>query len=534
MTAQPMTPVDAAWYHFDGPVNTAVITSIVLTRTPLDFARVRRVYTHRLARFARFSQRVVERGFPIATPHWEAMPDFEIDQQLHHIALPPPGDDAALTELINDLASTPLDRARPLWDVHVVDGVNGGSALITRLHHCIGDGTANVLVARALFDNTPEAPLGPRPKRVPPPAAPGLIGQLTAPVLGLAGRTAQQLRAAVDSAVDVATHPQQALRKAGIAVAGAGLLAAELLKKSDPRSPLKGEFGLKKRVAWSAQVRLDDVKAIGAPLGAKINDVLVAGMTGALRHYLHGRGVDVNHMTVRAMVPVDLRPPERAHELGNEFGIVLLDLAIRSKDPLQRLRATKAHMDQLKRSPEPVAALAFFNILGRVPKAVEDIAVQMFGRKASVVMTNVAGPKEPLYLAGVPIDRVMFWVPHPGKELGMGISILSYQGAATLAVIADAHLLPDPEAITRQFEREFAAMLSAVRKLKAKPAAAEAKRGAKAAQTAKVSKTVSAAQPIKAAQSASAARPAEAARPAKAARPARPARSASQRHALAK
>jgi WS/DGAT/MGAT family acyltransferase len=253
------------------------------------------------------------------------------------------------------------------------------------------------------------------------------------------------------------------------------MLATELLRRPDPRSPLKGEFGLKKRVAWSAPVALDDVKAIGAPLGAKINDVLVAGMTGALRTYLQGRGIAVNRTTVRAMVPVDLRPPERANELGNEFGLVLLDLAIRSKDPLQRVRATKARMDKLKRSPEPVAALVLFDILGRMPRAVEDLTIQVFERKASVVMTNVAGPKEPLYLAGVPIDRVMFWVPHPGRELGMGISILSYRGAAALAVIADAHLVPDPETITAQFQREFDTMLAAVRQQKSKPAVAKAR-----------------------------------------------------------
>ncbi len=100
---------------------------------------------------------------------------------------------------------------------------------------------------------------------------------------------------------------------------------------------------------------------------------------------------------------------------------------------------------------------------GRVPKAIEDIAGQLFQSKASVVMTNVASATEPLHLAGVPIERVMFWVPHPGTELGMGISILSYCGSATLAVIADARLVPDPEAITQEFSREFAAMLKAVR-----------------------------------------------------------------------
>jgi WS/DGAT/MGAT family acyltransferase len=206
-------------------------------------------------------------------------------------------------------------------------------------------------------------------------------------------------------------------------------------------------------------------------LGAKINDVLVAGMSGALRVYLKKRGVDVDHMTVHAMVPVDLRPPERALELGNEFGLVILELAIGSKDPLQRVRLTKTRMDELKRSPEPAAILALFNIFGRGPKVVEDIAVRLFGTKASLVMTNVAGPTENLYLAGVPIDHVMFWVPHPGRELGMGISILSYKGYATLSVIADANLVPDPEAITNHFHHEFAMMLAAVRRMKEKAAA---------------------------------------------------------------
>jgi WS/DGAT/MGAT family acyltransferase len=354
--------------------------------------------------------------------------------------------------------------------VHVVDGVDGGSALITRMHHCIGDGTASVLVARALFDTTPNGWRTPSAHKGARARGPGLIERLFAPAVDAAEWSVEQLRSVMDGAIDAAMHPRQLAEKAALVLAGAGTLAVELLKAPDPRSPLKGDFGLKKRVAWSEPVPLADVRAIGAPLGAKINDVLVAAMTGALRHYLRRRGVDVDGITVRAMVPVDLRPPGRAEELGNEFGLVILELAIGAKDPLARLRRTKAHMDALKRSPEAIAVLALFNLFGRTPKAVEDFAVQLFGSKASVVMTNVAGPKDPLYLAGVAIDRVMFWVPHPGRELGMGISILSYKGAATLAVVSDANLVPDPEAITERFQREFAAMQAAVRRREQKKA----------------------------------------------------------------
>ncbi len=207
-------------------------------------------------------------------------------------------------------------------------------------------------------------------------------------------------------------------------------------------------------------------------------------MTGALRDYLSTRGVDVDHTTVRAMVPVDLRPPQRAGALGNEFGLVILELAVASPTPAKRLVATKSRMDTLKRSPEAVAMRVLMDIFGRGPKPLEDLANQVFGSKASVVMTNVAGPRQPLYLAGVAIDRMMFWVPHPGEQLGMGISILSYKGLATLSVIADARLVPDPQAITDQFSREFEAMLRRVRANAAK--AAKKERAAGTAQRRKV------------------------------------------------
>ncbi len=471
-----MAPVDAAWYHMDGPVNFALITGILLTREPLDFERVRALYRERLARFDRFSQRVVETGFPIAGPHWEDMPDFDIGQQVHHIALPEPGDRGALADLISDLASLPLDRERPLWQAHVVDNVDGGSALVMRIHHCMADGTAAMAVCRELFDTRRDAPL----RRGSPDARsarrPASNERALAPALAAIGEAARAAAATIEVVLNAVSHPQQAIDKAALVVGGANMLLAELSKSPDPASPLKGEFGLQKRVAWSEPVALTDVKAIGAALDAKVNDVLVAGMTGALRAYLRKRGIDVNRTSLRAMVPVDLRPPGRGVELGNDFGLVVLELPVDARRAFERLRLTRERMDALKRSPEPVAVVALFNLFGRLPKPVEDFAVDLFGSKASVVMTNVAGPRQTLYVAGVPVARFMFWVPHPGRQLGMGISILSYKGQVTLAVIADAHLVPDPEAITAGFQKEFARMLRAVRHGDTKPAPSTARR----------------------------------------------------------
>jgi WS/DGAT/MGAT family acyltransferase len=455
-----MDPVDAAWYHIDGPANLAMVTGVALTRKPLDFDKVREVYRVRLAEFDRFRQRVVETGWPLPTPHWQDMPHFDIDQHLHRIALPAPHDLGALKALFADLASAPLDREQPLWQVHIVENVGRGSALVMRYHHCIGDGTALQAVVRKVFDPTPDAPLAPLASLAPAGAAASRRAGAAGTAFGFEAldRAAQRALAAARDAADAVVHPQKALERAGLLLGGAGVLLTELVKPADPKSPFKGDFGLRKHVAWSRPVAIDDVKAIGAPLGAKVNDVLVAAMAGALRTYLQRRGIDVGHTTVRAMVPVDLRPPERVGLLGNEFGLVLLELPVDRDRAADRLAETKRRMDRLKRSPEPVAMKFLFDLFGRGPKAVEDIATDLFGSKASLVMTNVVGPKEPVYLAGVPIDQMMFWVPHPGRQLGMGISILSYRGMASLAVIADAGLVPDPEAITDEFHREFGRM----------------------------------------------------------------------------
>ena len=481
MTLHKMTPVDAAWFHMDGPANLAMVTSVALTRKPLDFAKVKALYAARLSAFPRFRQRVVERGLPLPVPHWEDVPHFDIGQHLHHVALPQPGDQRALAQLLGDIVSTPLDRLQPLWQVHVIDGVEGGSALVTRFHHCIGDGTAMTALSMRLYDQTADAPAGPHEAATPEAEhgdAQGWLGS-TFDALGASVRAALST---ADAALDLAMHPQALIDKAALIAGGAGMLLSELLKSDDPESPFKGPFSLAKRIAWSEPVAITDVKAIGALADAKVNDVLVAGMTGALRAYLKGRGIDVGHTTLRALVPVDLRPPERALELGNDFGLVLLELAVGARTPLERLRVTKAHMDALKRSPEPVAMRLLFDIFGRTPKAVSDIPSSMLSSKASVVMTNVAGSPHTLYVAGVPIERVMFWVPHPGDNLGMGISILSYRGYATLAIVADAHLVPDPETITRRFQQEFVTMLSAARRAEVRSKAAVASKSVTAKQ----------------------------------------------------
>jgi len=443
MNRHAMSPVDAAWFHMDGPDNPAIVTAVAITRRPLDIARVRRDFTRRVLRFDRFRQRVVESGFGFATPLWEDVPDLDIAMHVRHVALPDPGDEEALRTLVEDLASQPLERDRPLWQAHVVDNVNAGGALVMRYHHCIGDGRAMMHVAARLFGMP---------------------------------RTAARRGARAQRMIS----PPPSLVEAAMTLAGeAGAILSDLAKPSDSTSPFKGEFGPRKSVAWSTPVPIEDVKAIGAPIGAKVNDVLVAAVAGALRSYLRRRGTDPTRMTMRAMVPIDLRPPQDTTQLGNEFGLVILDLPVCAATWTARLAQTKASMDTLKHSAEAPGIRLLLDLFGRGPKALEDIACEIFGSKASLVLTNVIGPAETIRLAGVPVDRLAFCVPHPGDRIGMGVSILSYRGSVTLTVIADAGLVPDPHRITQAFNREVAAMIRQTgrRRLAAPHAAAPAPAG---------------------------------------------------------
>ena len=442
MTMHDMSPVDVAWYHMDGPANPAVVNALVTTLKPLDFERVKTVLAKRLLRFDRFRQRVAEPALSPGMPRWEDVDGFQVDDHVHRLALPAPGDEAALRTLAGELASAPLPAGRPLWQAYVIDGVklrtgnktSLGGAFFMRFHHCIGDGLAMMTVAAALFDTTPRGHRPPILGDAPPPQGPGLF----------------------EAAFDAITHPRRLADAALQLAEGGRVLVAELLKPRDPPSPFKGDFGPRQLVAWSRPVSLDLLKSIGRPFHTKANDVMVAALAGALRSYLEHHGTDLRHATLRAMVPVNLRPPERAQALGNEFGLVILELPIGEHDGLQRVAEAKARMDALKRSPEAVAMQWLFDLFGRGPKKLQDLAQTLFGSKASVVLTNVAGPREALYLAGAAVEGMMFWVPHPGDELGMGLSLMSYRGQVQLGVMADARLVPDPQAIVAAFDAEVA------------------------------------------------------------------------------
>jgi WS/DGAT/MGAT family acyltransferase len=230
-------------------------------------------------------------------------------------------------------------------------------------------------------------------------------------------------------------------------------LVSALSLADDPPTAFKGPLGATKRCAWAEPLPLEEVKAIGRALGCTVNDVLLACSAGALRSYLRAVGEDVDGVTIRATVPVNLRPLEHAKKLGNHFGLVFLDLPIGEANPLRRLERVAASMRELKRSRQAALTFGLLAAVGMAPVAIQRMALELFSRKASAVATNVPGPQMPLYLAGCEVREMMFWVPQNGT-IGMGLSILSYNGHVHFGLIVDAKRVPDPEPLVQRFARE--------------------------------------------------------------------------------
>lgn len=454
--------VDTAWLRMDHPTNLMMIVGVLMFDGRLGLGEAKRAIASRFLAFRRFRQRAVQDA---TGAWWEDAPGFSIDDHVLGAALPAPCGKAQLEALVSELASTPLDPARPLWQFHLVERCGGGSALIARIHHCYADGIALV---RVMLSLTHETAAG---SRAATRAAHGQgaaeedtdsLATLLRPFTRAVAGAASAGRELLGQGLELAIHPQRAAGAAQEAARQGASLAAEIARLAlmgpDAATRFKGPLGVRKRVAWADTIPLEETKAVARALGCSINDVLLSTAAGALRDYLLAQGDAVDGLEIRAIVPVNLRPPDEAHGLGNRFGLVFMDLPIGIEHPLERLYTVRARMRSLKGSWQPAIALALLGAVGIGPRALQAQVTALLSSSASAVVTNVPGPARPLYFAGRKIAALDFWVPQSGG-IGMGLSILSYAGKIQFGVITDAGLVPDPSAIAARFGVEFEKLL---------------------------------------------------------------------------
>jgi len=420
-----MSPVDAAWFRMD-PAHPADIISVMALDGAVDEAELRAMLEQRLVPRPRFRRRIVESPGAMTPPRWEDEPGFSLDAHLRRVSLAAPGGEAEFLALLNQLANDPLEFGRSPWRIWLVDGSPAGSILVIHLHHCMGDGFALLGVLLSLTDLAPGGP----------PAAARFASPLEH----------EPARHRLGRALATARRIERGLLDFGHLVS----------LPFDPATRLRGKPLGERRLAWSTGIEVSRVKALARERAATINDVLMAALAGALRQYLLDHGDEPRGL--RAIVPVNLRPAGEPldEEHGNWFGLVWADLPVAEPDREARLADVVATMARIKSSEEAAVSLAVMGALGRSPGVVERVADELFARKGTLVVTNVPGPRQPLYLVGHRIRDMMFWAPHP-SGLACGASILSYAGTVRVGIRSDAAVVQDPELLARHFDDEFVA-----------------------------------------------------------------------------
>lgn len=451
-----MGAVDHAWLRMDRPANLMIITGVFIFRESMDFQRLTHVIETRFLRFHRFRQRVTDYSGTSGT--WEDDPSFDIRRHVKRVALPGAADKVELEAYVSERMGEPLDHDKPMWEFHLVENYREGAAVVVRIHHCYADGIALIGVTLGITDEEPD------------PAEPAeaadhfhahdndVIHALFQPLESAAGSVYDVGRGLLNAGLNLTRHPGKALDYARYGLRFTTESTELTLLPADSPTRFKGTPGPIKRAVWAEPISLEEVKAIGHAIGCSVNDVLLASVTAALRAYLLEKGESVDGVEVRAVVPVNMRSEAPGEQLGNQFGLVFLSLPVGVANPLERAYELKRRMRELRNSTQPVFALALMNVTGMGPQALQDFVVGLLSQKASAVMTNVPGPQQPRYLAGCKIDEQMFWVPQSG-DIGMGVSILSYNGRVHFGLVTDAGLVPDPERIISRFGEEFERLL---------------------------------------------------------------------------
>ena len=458
-----MSRIDTAWLRMDTDANLMMIVGVWLLAPQLTLAELQQRIETSLLAYPRFRQKVVEDA---TGAHWINDTAFDIGQHVVRGALRPHAHEPPLHALkrhVAGLAATPLDPSRPLWQFELIEDLDGGrSAMICRIHHCIGDGIALMAVTLSIADGGQAPPQRKAREATHDDGGDWLADAVIKPFTELTMKAIAMYGQGVGKSMAMLSQPGAPvtgpLEMARVGLQVISDVAALALMADDSPTRLKGHATLGKRVAWGEPLPLDQVKAVGKVLDASINDVLLSCVAGAIGNYLRSKGDDPSGQQIRAMVPVNLRPLADAYKLGNRFGLVPLVLPIGIANPVERLVQVRAGMAELKGSYQPLLAFGVLALSGLMVKPVQSAITGMFAKKATAVMTNVPGPKEAITFCGRTVEQVMFWVPQSG-DIGMGVSILSYAGGVQFGLITDAKMCPDPEAIIERFAPEFEKLL---------------------------------------------------------------------------
>jgi WS/DGAT/MGAT family acyltransferase len=457
-----LTAIDASFLAQEGPASHMHIGGVIVCDGPApQYEEMLDHIRSRLHLVPRYRQRLAEPPLETGRPLWVDDPTFNLEYHVRQTALPAPGSEDQLLRLVGRLMSQQLDRSKPLWEMWIVEGLDENRfAIVSKTHHALIDGISGIDLATVMFDLSPvpaevphpDEPWQPHPE---PTGAQLVAGGALGLVKAMAGGTVGVLGAL--------TRPQAALKAATVAAEGVGEVVWAGMNPA-PATPLNVEIGPHRRYCV-VRHRLDDFKEVKNAFGGTVNDVVLTVVSGALRGWLHSRGVRTEGLELRALVPVSTRGSDEVNTLGNRIAAMRGPLPVYIDDPVARLRAVKASMDGLKESKQAVGAEVLAGVQSFAPPTIlaQASRLNFSTRLFNLIVTNVPGPQLPLYVRGREMEDV-FPVAFLPKDHALAIAIMSYNGQMNFGLLGDYDALPDLDRIAEGIQASLAELLALARR----------------------------------------------------------------------
>jgi WS/DGAT/MGAT family acyltransferase len=459
MPGDRLTALDASFLHLeDQSAHMHVAACMLFDGDPPPYDDLVDSIERRLHLVPRYRQRLALVPLAQGRPKWVDDPHLNLRYHVRHTSLPAPGSEDQLRALAGRVFSQQLDRDKPLWEIWLVEGVEGGRfGLLSKTHHALVDGVSGVDIVSVLFDTSPEPAAPPDPGRRwlprPLPSRAQLLGEALRERATMPAEIGRSVRAVFRAPRRVA----EGLRDAAV---GVGAMAWAGVNPAPP-SPYNMPIGPHRRFTW-VRASLGDLKAIKNELGGTVNDVVLATVAGALGRHLRRRGQHTDGMQLKAMVPVSVRAEAERGALGNRVAAIMAPLPVWCHEPLARLDIVREELGNLKEGGQAVGAQVLTELAGFAPSTILDQASRLFVRQRffNLVVTNVPGPQFPLYLMGRELIDPFPMVPL-AKNQGLGVALMSYNGRMNFGLVGDFELMWDIDGLAEDVAESLAELAEA-------------------------------------------------------------------------
>ncbi len=451
---------DASFLYMEREETPLHIGSIAVFEGEVSFERVIDNISSKLHLIPRYQQRVVAAPFNIGHPTWEWDPDFDLRRHVKRVAIDAPGTDAQLMALGAKLFEGMLDRGKPLWEIYMIEGLEGSrTAMLSKVHHCLVDGVSGIELLMILLDVSPDpaSPLPPPAVEARPPIPPATTRFIEAIFDNLTAeleRWSDLQKNAVDSIVTGESRTRTALRSLDA--------AQPYLRNPVVRAPFNKPLTGERRLACS-EFSFAEIRGIRAACGGTVNDVVLTVLSGALGRYLESHGEDTKDRAMRILAPVNVRREDERGNLGNRVSMLLIEVPVGLRDPVARLKAITERTETLKRKNVAAGTDIISEFLSGAPPILQSLAglmPQPPNNLANMVCTNVPGPMIPLYSVG---HRMLAHYPVVplGWEMGVGCGVTSYNQKLYFGLMADPNAAADVGRLKEYLDQAFVELRSA-------------------------------------------------------------------------